>query len=112
MWENYALVKGENPKGCENFNERRNETVDPGGVTESENETVDPWGRNSGKRKSDRGSLWGDGERGWEVWEGCAIHLRERHLLTQHHLPPDGVRPFHQKSTCITQLTLGPNLVT
>jgi len=25
--------------------------------------------------------------------------------------PHGGVRPFHQKSTCITQLTLGPSVV-
>ena len=33
------------------------------------------------------------------------VHLDELHL------PHGGVRPFHQKSTCITQLTLGPCVV-
>jgi len=32
-------------------------------------------------------------------------------ILDLVHFPHDGVRPFHQKSTCITKLTLGPCVV-
>jgi len=37
--------------------------------------------------------------------------LRDSGLGLGSRLPPGGVRPFHQKSTCITQSILGPYVV-
>jgi len=40
------------------------------------------------------------------------LHFKNREINSHvPHLPHGGVRPFHQKSTCLTQLTLGPYVV-
>ena len=42
-------------------------------------------------------------------WDSCTLHQGSQNAHGAG--PHDGLRPFHQKATCLTRLTLGPYVV-